>query len=246
MKLAIITDIHEDFANLEKAFKAIDQHGCDAVICLGDITGYSPVFYGHNPDANACLDLIRSKADFVIAGNHDLFTAGRLPSYHASKRIPENWYQLNLADRIRISKNKIWLYLDEIVPELNNENLQFLQGIKEWEIIEANGQKYLFTHFFRPDMLGIGRWFPFNNLEIQDHFRFMKEFGCKNSFVGHAHPQGLVAVNRWFWADPTEKDLTIKKYHKAFICPAIVGERYQSSFTIFDTVNSNLKIIPII
>jgi predicted phosphodiesterase len=246
MKLAIITDIHEDFASLERAFRAIDSEGCDAVICLGDITGFSPAFYSHIPDANACLDLLRDKADFVIAGNHDLFTSGRLPSYHARKKIPENWYQLSLADRIRISKNKIWLYLDEAVPELSLENIKFLQGLKEWEVLESNGQKHLFTHFFQPDMSGISRWFPFNNLEIQEHFRFMKEMDCRISFAGHSHPQGLIAVNRWFWADPIQKSLHIKKYHKAFICPAVVGERYQSSFTIFDTVNSILNIIPII
>lgn len=246
MRLAIITDIHEDFVNLEKAFKAIDQIGCDGVICLGDVTGFSPVFYSHQPDANACLDLIRARADVVIAGNHDLFTTGRLPSYHVSKHIPENWYQLTIADRIRMSNNKIWLYLDEVVPELSQENYKFLQELKEWEILECNGYNYLFTHFFHPDRSGIGRWFPFNNLEIREHFRFMKEHSCRCSFVGHSHPQGLVAVNRWFWADPTGENFRIRKYHKAFICPAIAGERYQSSFTIFDTVNSVMQVVPII
>jgi predicted phosphodiesterase len=246
MKIAIITDIHENFVNLEKAFKAIAYQGCDAVVCLGDVMGFSPAFYSHHPDANACLDMLREKADIVIAGNHDLFTEARLPWYHAKKSIPRNWYQLSIAERMRLSENKIWLYLDEVVPELSAQNHTFLQGLNEWEVLEYNGNQYLFTHFFHPDMSGIGRWFPFHNLEIQDHFRFMKEQGCRCSFVGHSHPKGLVAVNRWFWEDPTEKKLRIKKYHKAFICPAIAGERYPGSFTIFDTENSVMQVISII
>ncbi len=244
MKLAILSDIHEDIINLERAMRTIETLGCDVIICLGDITGYSPAFYNHKPDANACIELIREKADIVIAGNHDLFTSERLPSYFAKKNMPDNWYQLSITERISATNNKIWLYLDEVLPVLNQDNLQFLKDLNEWEIVQASDQNLLFSHFFHPDMAGISRWFPSYTIEIRDHFRFMKEQKCRISFVGHAHPHGLTAINPWFWPNPTQEPLKINKFHKAFICPAIAGERYQSSFTIFDTENFTLQMIP--
>lgn len=243
--MALVTDIHEDIANLERAFKVIDDQKCDIVVCLGDITGYSPLFYLHQPDANACIDLLRQKADVVIAGNHDLFTCGRLPSYHHEKNVPENWYELSLEERIKVARNKIWLYLDEIVPELTPENNSFLKSINEWEILEEGNKKYLFTHFFRPDMSGMARWFPFHSLEIKEHFRFMKSLGCSLAFVGHKHPPAPIRINRLFWSKPDDETIRIKNYHKAIICPAITNGRFPGSFITFDTHNQVIETHPV-
>jgi len=245
MLISILTDIHEDFRSLEKAMKVIDSLVCDVVVCLGDITGYSPAFYRHLPDANACIDMLRDKADVVIAGNHDLFTCGRLPSYHQEKNIPANWYDLNVEERISIARDKIWLYLDEVIPVLSPDNITFLKELNEWEVLEDHNRKYLFTHFFRPDMAGIGRWFPFNSLEIREHFRFMKNLHCDLSFVGHKHPPAPIRVNRLFWSDPYDETIRLGRHHKAVICPAIVGERYMSCFITFDTEKQTITTHPV-
>jgi predicted phosphodiesterase len=241
MLISIITDIHEDFRSLEKAMKIIDSLSCDLVVCLGDVTGYSPLFYRHQPDANACIDLLREKADVIIAGNHDLFTCGRLPSYHHEKNMPVNWYELSVVERIKIARDKIWLYLDEVIPDLSNENFSFLKELNEWEVVEDDNRKYLFTHFFQPDMAGIGRWFPFNSFEIREHFRFMSDLHCHIAFVGHKHPPAPIRVNRLFWSDPNEETMHLGKHHRAVICPAIVGERYISSFITFDTEKQTIN-----
>ncbi len=44
MKLAIITDIHEDRVNLVKALRMIEKEACDEIACLGDIVGFSTPF----------------------------------------------------------------------------------------------------------------------------------------------------------------------------------------------------------
>lgn len=245
MRIALITDIHEDYHSLKRAFRAIERSGYDIVVCLGDITGFSPLFYHHKPDANACVELLREKADVVIAGNHDLYTSGRLPTYHHKKNIPANWYDLSVADRIRLSRNKIWLYLDEIVPGMDPENLHYLFSLPEWHVLEYNQTRLLFSHFFQPDMAGIARWFPFNSLEIRDHFRFMKENGCTLSFVGHSHPPGPVTVNRLFWSHPQDETISIKKHHKAVICPAVVSGRHPGAVSLFDMDNQVLTPIMI-
>jgi len=235
MLLSILTDIHEDIANLEKAIKQIDVMACDKIICLGDITGYSPNFYPHQPDANACIDLLRQRADIVIAGNHDLFTCGRLPSYHHQKKLPLNWYDLTLSERIKIARNRIWLYIDEIAPDLSPENIAFLKDLNEWDVLDDGRHKYLFTHFFRPDMAGIGRWFPFHSIEIKEHFRFMKNLDCRLSFVGHKHPPAPICVNRLFWANPCAELIRVTRRNRAIICPAITEVRFPGSFITFDT-----------
>lgn len=245
MRIALITDIHEDFKRLEMTCKALDNQGYDMLVCLGDITGYSPLFYSHQPDANACIDLLREKAHLVIAGNHDLYTFARLPSYHLQKNIPHNWYQLPPEERGRISNQKIWLYQEEILPVLSHSNAAFLESLKEWDTLEDGKYKYLFSHFFQPDLAGVGKWFPYNSLEIQAHFRFMKELNCKLSFTGHAHPPVPITVNRLFWSHGESETFCVKRHHKAIICPALVGERFPGSYLIFDTAQQQISTLSI-
>lgn len=244
MRIALITDIHENFQMLEKSHAMLRNHGYDMLVCLGDITGYSPLFYSHQPDANACVDLLREYAHIVIAGNHDLHTSGRLPSYHTERNIPSHWYEMTLMERLKHSRDKLWLYEDEIVPQLSDKNCDFLAGLSEWEVYENGGEKYLFTHFFRPDISGISRWFPVTSLEIRAHFRLMKKQDCRLAFTGHAHPPGPTLISWLKWSNFGYCQVSLKKRHKAVICPAVVGERNLSSSLIFDTQSKT--IIPLV
>jgi predicted phosphodiesterase len=244
MRIALITDIHEDFQMLEKSILKLESKGYDVLVCLGDITGYSPLFYSHAPDAEACIDLIKDKADVAVAGNHDLFTSQRLPSYHASKNMPEHWYELNFDQQQQLSRNKLWLYEDEVVPVVSASNMEFLKGLKEWAVLENGVEKYLFTHFFQPDISGIGRWFPSTNFEIRTHFQFMKDMGSKLAFVGHAHPPGPTLINRFSWSNRGYESVSIKEKHRAVICPSVTSDRTPGCCSIFDT--DKKEIIPVL
>jgi predicted phosphodiesterase len=235
MRIALITDIHEDFQMLEKSILKLERKGYDILVCLGDITGYSPLFYSHAPNAAACIEFIRERADVVVVGNHDLFTSQRLPSYHARKNIPEHWYELTYIQQQQLSRNKLWLYEDEVIPVLSASNIEFLNGLKEWAVLENGNEKYLFTHFFHPDISGVGRWFPSTNFEIRTHFQFMKEMGCTLAFVGHAHPPGPTLINRFSWSNQGYKTVPVKERHKAVICPSITDDRAPGCCSIFDT-----------
>jgi predicted phosphodiesterase len=235
MRLAIITDIHENFQMLEKMVPVLEQHGYDQLVCLGDITGYSPMFYEHTPDANACIDFVRQNVDVAVAGNHDLFTSKRLASYHQKKDIPDHWYDLNYEQQLVVSKNKLWLYEDEQMPDLTPGNREFLENLNEWAVISDNDQNYLFTHFFNPDMAGISRWFPSTVFEIRTHFQFMKEKNCSLSFTGHSHPLGPVLINRFSWQNAGYHTTSIRSGHRAVICPSLAGGRTKGCFLIVDT-----------
>ena len=67
--IAILSDIHGNFAALEAVVKDLDGLGCKDIYCLGDTVGY-----GGSP--NQCLDLLRARGAICIMGNHDAVAAG--------------------------------------------------------------------------------------------------------------------------------------------------------------------------
>jgi predicted phosphodiesterase len=243
MRIAIISDIHEDFQMLEKALDILKVVGYDMLSCLGDITGFAPDYYTHNPDANACIDLLREYADIVLAGNHDLFSCQRLPTYHLEKNIPTNWYELTLNERYTLSNNTLWLYEEEVIPTLSPTNKAFLAKLHETKVIDNGQGQILLSHFLQPDLAGIGRWFPYRVGELRPHFKLMKESGCSLAFVGHCHPEGPTILSKLFWTSPSFESTKISKKARIVLCPAIVRSAKPSAAIIFDS--STNELIPI-
>lgn len=64
MKLGVIADIHGNAPALEAVLNELNDHGVDAIACLGDIVGVLG-----SPDT--CVSLVRRHADYVVYGNHD-------------------------------------------------------------------------------------------------------------------------------------------------------------------------------
>lgn len=243
MRIAIITDIHEDFEMLEKAFGVLRTVGYDMLVCLGDITGFAPEYYSHTPDANSCIDFLREHADIVLAGNHDLFSAQRLPTYHLEKNIPLNWYELTLNERYALSNNTVWLYQEEVVPKLSHTNEAFLAKLHETMIIDNGRNQILLSHFLQPDLAGVGQWFPYRVGELRPHFQFMKERGAKLAFVGHCHPQGPTILSKLFWSAPCYNKTKVSQKPRIVLCPAIVRNAKPSAAVIFDS--NTYELIPI-
>ena len=64
MRLAILSDIHEDYENLLTIVGKAEARGFDKLICLGDVSGFSQPYYqyGKSRNASACLALLRENA----------------------------------------------------------------------------------------------------------------------------------------------------------------------------------------
>ena len=62
MRALVLGDIHANLAALTAVLEAAPA--VDAIYCLGDLVGYGP-----NP--RECVELIRTRADQVVFGNHD-------------------------------------------------------------------------------------------------------------------------------------------------------------------------------
>jgi len=61
---AVISDVHANAAALKAVLADIDAKGITRIICLGDTVGYGP-------DPLECVDLVSTRCDWALMGNHD-------------------------------------------------------------------------------------------------------------------------------------------------------------------------------
>ena len=84
--LAIISDVHGNFAALEAVVCDLEKVGCEGIYCLGDTVGY-----GGSP--NQCVDLMRSWRAICVLGNHDAVASGleSPDDFNAVARAAADW-----------------------------------------------------------------------------------------------------------------------------------------------------------
>jgi diadenosine tetraphosphatase ApaH/serine/threonine PP2A family protein phosphatase len=99
MRTAILTDIHANFEALTACIAAAEKEGVDRFVCLGDTVGYGA-------DPNVACDIVRTKCQFAVLGNHDAAVAGRMDYsyYYAAAREVLDWTALQLSP-----ENMEWL-----------------------------------------------------------------------------------------------------------------------------------------
>jgi diadenosine tetraphosphatase ApaH/serine/threonine PP2A family protein phosphatase len=61
---AVISDVHANAEALRTVLADIERRGIARIICLGDIIGYGP-------DPLECVDLVRTRCQWSLMGNHD-------------------------------------------------------------------------------------------------------------------------------------------------------------------------------
>ena len=91
MRIAVLSDIHANMTALQRVLEEIDALQPDALWCLGDTVGYGP-------HPQACVDVIRRRADVCLAGNHDLAVTGQIDLDHFNPIAREAalWHQKHL------------------------------------------------------------------------------------------------------------------------------------------------------
>jgi len=205
MKIAIISDIHEDIIHLKAALRNIEKHRVDQVVCLGDISGYSVPYYNHLGTRNAheCLQLIRSNCSHVVLGNHDMHAAGIIPAISPAFQYPDNWYQMAYQERKKLASGKIWLHEEnDIDPLYTRDDIEYLRTLPQYVVMSASIGNILFSHYAYPNLSGIGNTFFTYPDEFRKHFDFIRQKNCRLSFFGHTHTTGILKV----------KQKRIKKY----------------------------------
>ena len=248
MKLGFITDIHEDFQNLEKALTILSKEKCDTIICLGDIVGFTIPFYRYIETRNAeeCIRLVKENCSVVVTGNHDLFAIKKIPYHKFGFNYSDDWYNLDYELRAKKARNRIWLYEDsELRCQLSDEAKEYLYALNEIEIREYNNIKFLFSHFCYPDFSGSAIYFPREPFHLARHFDYMKENNCQVSISGHGHPEGAIIV------DESKFRLSGFGSHKLIdnqqwiVIPCVARTSRLNGVTVLDTEAKEFRTISI-
>lgn len=251
MKIGIITDIHENKNALLEAIRLASLHKCDELACLGDIVGYDRRFYsfGLSRSASGCLKLIRSEFRWIVAGNHDLFAAGRFPSWSNGFTYPGCWFSLSSGERKKVSKGRVWCFKDDDTNDLNDEEIGFMKVLPEFQIISEQGVSCLLTHYFFPDFTGSTTRYVERKGHLKGHWEFMKNHNVQVSMSGHSHNHfaGFAYRNtgsflRAIHTIPHDT-FNLGKEMVVILLPPLSGEKGRTGFSIFDTSNMTLSII---
>ncbi|RLD55064.1 MAG: hypothetical protein DRI97_10235 [Bacteroidetes bacterium] len=226
MRLAILSDIHEDLNRLKKVLNKIDQKGYDLLICLGDISGFSESYYRYpkSRNASACLDLIRRKCEIIVPGNHDLHAAGKIPVRPAG------------------AEYEYWLHEEDLDPGYSEEDIAFLASLPEYAILPTPEYNILLSHYLEPNLSGFIKGFYWSVKEFGAHFQLMKEFSCKIGFTGHAHVRGFHLTNPQQFKHYGYRKLRLKDFPVVIGIPPVTRNNMRSGFCIFDTDSFFLQV----
>lgn len=228
MRLAIVTDIHEDYESLLKVVGKAEASGYDKFICLGDISGFSLPYYTYEEsrNASACLTLLREKCDIIIPGNHDLFAAGKDPE------IPDE-----------LKGQETWEHEKDMDPGYSEEEISFLASLPFYKSLSTPAGNILFTHYAYPNLSGYVKGFYTWEQEFKGHFAFMKEHNCTLCFTGHAHPPGFYKVRPGGFRHYRRRSIKISSSPVVIGVPPATRHAQQSSFCIFDTISRRLQVL---
>ncbi|MCF8380311.1 MAG: metallophosphoesterase [Bacteroidales bacterium] len=246
MKIAIISDIHEDIISLEDAFRKIEKQKCDEIICLGDISGYSVPYYKYIKSRNAhkCLSLIRSHCKTVVLGNHDLFAGKILPENSSFFNFPKNWYQMSYQERQSLSENILWLHEEnDLDPLYTDDDIEYLRTLKEYSVREASGINIHFSHYVHPNLSGIKKGFFTDYEEFKGHLKVIKDLGCQISFTGHSHVRGCYTVSKGKFTQFRYKSIKLSESDPVCVgIPPITSHKKRNGFCIFDLDDYTIQI----
>jgi predicted phosphodiesterase len=255
MRVGIITDIHENVIMLAEALKLAVSHKCDELVCLGDIVGYDPRFYsyGGTRSARVCLEMIRSSCRWIVAGNHDLFAAGRFPSFTNGLDYPDHWFKMVTEERKKASRGKIWCYEGDAPNDLGEDELLFLKSLPEYLSMDIEGIPCLFSHYLFPDLTGSTTCYVERNRQLKAHWEFMNHHRVKYSFFGHCHTtfagfaypgkiKGAGSLFRAFHSVPADS-YNLGDEKVVIMLPPLSGEKGKTGFSIMDSNYLKLNII---
>ncbi|PKP00193.1 MAG: hypothetical protein CVU13_01395 [Bacteroidetes bacterium HGW-Bacteroidetes-8] len=193
MRIALISDIHEDIISLKRALKIIERERCDEIICLGDTLGYPYMRGGYEKsrDLSECINIIRKNCSTVLLGNHDLFHLKRLPEFYKGFEFPAQWFNLSQEEHTLISKNRVWNYSDDLPITLSEGEKEYLLSLQEHSTLDVNSKKILFSHSMYPNFTAYVCTSRHDTVRLREHFLYLAESGIEISICGHMHMEGL-------------------------------------------------------
>lgn len=248
MKIGIISDIHEDKIRLIETIQQCERRHCEMIVCLGDITGFDVRHYRYlsTRDASYCIDLIKDQCRIVIAGNHDLFSIRRIPANCGLFDFREDWYEMDFSERKKAGERYVWLYEEhDLSPCLSRQDRDYLYQLPEYDVLEYQGKRILFSHSIVPDIGGSAIWRPREAKDFLKHFTFMQEQGCSLGISGHFHPAGAEVATENRYGFRSFGQINMPKEPAQIIVPCVAAGSGFNGFMILDLKDKSGEIIPL-
>lgn len=246
MKLGIISDIHEDLIRLKESFSILDKHGCNEVACLGDIAGFSIPSFGYmdTRDASACLELVKNNCSYIVAGNHDLFPAEKIPVQKAGFHYPDNWYELDYIDRKKLAADQVWLNEEvELNTLFSSEEKSYISTLPEYLVMDCGGVHLLLSHYLYPDLTGSTRKYYKEFGPVDDHLDFIEQNNCLLGISGHQHVEGVCQINRIEKKFMGFGDVRLRDELQWLVGPCVANGKWRNGCMVLDTNHLKLSVI---
>jgi predicted phosphodiesterase len=126
VRIAVVSDVHSNLAALEAVLSAIDAAPPDEIWCLGDVVGYGP-------RPNECCEIVESRAEICLGGNHDLAVRGTidLDEFRGDAAVAARWTREVLSASARA-------FLDRLEPQNERDGVALYHGSARdpvWEYV---------------------------------------------------------------------------------------------------------------
>jgi predicted phosphodiesterase len=249
MRLGILAGIHEDVVRLEQAVDVLRQIGCETVVCLGDIVGYSVPYYGFlkSRDAHRAIQLVRQHCRYVVAGNHDLYAVRRTSSQKEVFDYPSNWYALDRVARRQLAQGRVWLYDEELPAVLTPEDEVYLRALPEFLAVTIDSLGLMLTHYAHPDLVGDSTAFdPMEPENLARHLHFIEEHGCSIGLSGHDDWNGMVVATATERREVGFGIYALSREETVWIqAPWVANGTVANGVLVLDTTRRQIEAIPL-
>ena len=185
-RVALISDIHGNFAALEAVLDDIAGQDVEAVYCLGDVVGYGP-------QPIECMRLVFKTCprDKIIMGNHDHAVIHEPIGFNKSARKAALW--TNRVARPGLlsifgSKRQAWQTLCSLPTVMSEYGGEVLY-------VHASPRQHLEEYILEEHTKGIS--FTGEDPEdlLQENFALVQH----TCFIGHTHRPGVVTGDDFQW-----------------------------------------------
>lgn len=177
--IAVISDIHGNLEALRTVLDDIDSRGIERIVCLGDNIGYGP-----NP--RECLDLVISRCEWSLMGNHDYAVIYEPTNFNVGAESAAFWTREQLeSEPDSVRRARRWRFLGSMFIKKEIDNYLCVHGSPRRPINE---------YVFADDV----ETAPTKMQQIFDRIQ-------GRCLVGHTHVQGLFTDEPDFYA-PDELD----------------------------------------
>lgn len=248
MILGLLSDIHEDRLNLQRAIRLLEKQGADTLICLGDIAGFSKRYFNHSKTRSAkyCWQSVREHCEIVIPGNHDYYAVKKITPWMAKCGIPENWYQLPFKEREKKAQGQFWLYEpDECENDLDDQMNEYISQLPAWQKMISNDETLMLSHYVSPDLNGAAAVFLPDPSLISTHLDFMRRNKQSISVFGHMHPEGLLRIHPDGYTRIRFHKIMNLQEQTAWGIPCVAGGRNRPGIALLDTTAKTIKTVPL-